>query len=131
MSKIWEIVRGYILWSYERGSLHYDVMVTLILAFIFLAPLWVNFKDKPTERTPHQCGVVIIAEGESGLFIYQMDGNMVSVRTVCPVGGNDPAIRAALLRVIEPIAGEADLVRYQGVCDKNGRVLSYKAWVRR
>jgi len=45
MSKIWEIVRGYILWSYERGSLHYDVMVTLILAFIFLAPLWGNFKD--------------------------------------------------------------------------------------
>ncbi len=131
MRKIGEIVRGYILWSYERGSLHYDVMVTLILAFIFLAPLWLNFKDKPTERTPHQSGVVVFPEGQSGLFIYQMDGNVVSVRTVCPVGSNDPAIRAALLRVIEPIAGEADLVRYQAACDKNGRVLSYKAWVRR
>ena len=34
MNSIWRTIRGYILWSYERGSLHYDVMVTLILLFV-------------------------------------------------------------------------------------------------
>ena len=35
MSKIWRTIRDFILWSYERGTLQYDVMVTLILLFVF------------------------------------------------------------------------------------------------
>jgi len=31
MNSIWRTIRGYILWSYERGSTSLDVMVTLIL----------------------------------------------------------------------------------------------------
>jgi hypothetical protein len=38
MGAIWRTIRGYILWSYERGSLHYDIMVTLILLFVFVSP---------------------------------------------------------------------------------------------
>ena len=39
MSRIWRTIRDFILWSYERGTLQYDVMVTLILLFVFLSPL--------------------------------------------------------------------------------------------
>lgn len=49
-----------ILWSYERGSWQYDLIVLAILAFIFLSPrAW--FNDRPTlELTDlrHQQGVV-------------------------------------------------------------------------
>ena len=76
MSRIWRTIRSYILWTYERGSTPYDVMVTLILAFIFLSPYWINFKDKPVERTPHQSGVVVVPDGQSG-FIYQIDASAV------------------------------------------------------
>ena len=48
MGVIWRTIRGYILWSYERGSLHYDIMVTLILLFVFVSPRFINFKDKPS-----------------------------------------------------------------------------------
>jgi hypothetical protein len=58
MGAIWRTIRGYILWSYERGSLHYDIMVTLILLFVFVSPHFINFKDKPVERNPHLTGVV-------------------------------------------------------------------------
>ena len=27
MNAIWRTIRGYILWQYERGTLHYDIMV--------------------------------------------------------------------------------------------------------
>ena len=47
MSRLGRTIRGYILWTYQRGSLHYDILVTLILLFIFLAPLRIDFKDKP------------------------------------------------------------------------------------
>ena len=49
MNAIWRTIRGYILWSYERGTIHYDIMVTLILIFVFLSPYWINFNDKPIE----------------------------------------------------------------------------------
>ena len=38
MSRIWRTVKGYLFWTYDRGSFHYDVMVSLILVFIFVAP---------------------------------------------------------------------------------------------
>ena len=43
MGKISQTLKGYVWWTYPRGSVNYDVMVTIILAFIFLAPLWINF----------------------------------------------------------------------------------------
>src|SRR4051794_41005250 len=43
MSRVWQTIRGYFLWTYDRGGVHYDVMVSLILAFVFLAPHWINF----------------------------------------------------------------------------------------
>ena len=39
---------GFILWDYKRGSWQYDVMVGLILMFIFLTPRDV-FRDQPKE----------------------------------------------------------------------------------
>ena len=51
---MWKTIKRYIWWTYERGSVPYDIMVTLILAFIFITPLFLNFKDKPVERVPHQ-----------------------------------------------------------------------------
>src|SRR5271166_6341569 len=71
MGKISQTIKSYIWWMYPRGSVHYDVMVTIILAFIFLAPLWINFRDKPTERSPNQAEVVV--KPEAGGFLYTVD----------------------------------------------------------
>jgi hypothetical protein len=123
VKKVWQTLTGYIWWTHERGSLHYDVMVTLILVFIFLAPLWVNFKDKPAERNPHPTEVVVYPDSQ-GRLVYEIGASAVS-------GTDDAQIRAALLRVIEPLAGEVELLRYQKVHDRQGRLISYKTWVRR
>ena len=123
MGRIWRTVRTYIWWTHERGGFHYDVMVTLILLFIFLAPHWINFKDKPVERTPHQTRVVLIPDGQGGL-IYQVDAAAIS-------NHDEDAVRNELLRVIEPIAGEVTIERYVPVTDAAGRVVAYKAWISR
>ena len=121
-SAIGRVLRNYVLWSYDRGSLHYDIMVTLILAFIFLAPIWINFKDKPTERNPHTSAVVVVLhDGQDG-FIYQIEATAVS-------GANEPEIRRSLLRTIEPIAGEVTISKYDAVRDGNGRIVGYRVWV--
>ena len=123
MNAIWRTIRGYILWSYERGTLQYDVMVTLILLFVFLSPYWINFKDKPIERNPHPTGVVVIPDVTGG-FIYQIEGSAV-------IGKDEDAIRAELLRIIEPISGEVSITRYETMRDRTGRILGYKVWAKK
>ena len=119
---MWTTIKSYIWWTYDRGSVPYDVMVTLILAFIFITPQFLNFKDKPIERVPHQTVVVVYPDGQS--LVYQIDASAVQ-------GGDDASIRASLLRVIEPISGEAEVDRYEAVRDARGRVTAYRVWVSR
>jgi hypothetical protein len=121
MGAIWRTIRGYILWSYERGSLHYDIMVTLILLFVFVSPRFINFKDKPVERNPHLTGVVVIP-GSKGEFIYQIQASAVN-------GAAGEDIRRQLERIIEPIAGAVSITKYEAFKDASGHTQSYKVWV--
>ncbi|HUI85372.1 MAG TPA: hypothetical protein VL240_14185 [Candidatus Binatia bacterium] len=122
MSKFGQTLRGYFWWTYPRGSVHYDVMVSLILAFIFLAPVWINFRDKPVERSPHQTEVVVQQEGDG--FLYKVDASAVKP-------GSDSEIRESLSRIIEPIAGYVAIDRYEAVRDSNHHVVAYRVWAHR
>ena len=123
MNAVWRTIRSYILWQHERGTLHYDVMVTLILIFIFVTPYWVNYNDKPVPRSVHQSDVIVTSDGQGGL-LYEIPGSAVSP-------GADPAVRDQLLRIIEPISGAVSIVKYESVPDQKGKVQSYRVWVKR
>jgi hypothetical protein len=123
------LIRNYIFWAYERGSFHYDVMVTAILIFMFVSPHLIDFKDKPVETVALHASEVLVREagtsGGSSRFIYQVRADdMSGART-------DPERRAAILRVIEPISGEVSLERYEPVRDVQGKIIAYNAWVLR
>jgi len=120
---VWSLIKSFILWSYERGTLQYDVMVTLILLFVFLSPRFINFNDRPVERNPHPSGVLVYPDGK-GEFIYQVEGSAVQ-------GEDDATIRAGLLRIIEPISGSVSISHYEAVKDSVGHVVAYKVSVQR
>ena len=124
-----KLIRNYIFWAYERGSFHYDVMVTAILIFMFVSPHLIDFKDKPVETVALHASEVLVREagisGGSSRFIYQVRADdMSGART-------DPERRAAILRVIEPISGEVSLERYEPIRDVQGKIIAYNAWVLR
>lgn len=123
MNAIWRTIRGYILWQYERGTLHYDIMVTLIILFVLFSPRVINFNDKPVARNPHPTDVVVTTDAE-GHLIYQVAANVISP-------GDDPAMREQLLRIIEPISGAVSIVSYEKVSDDKGRIQAYKVLARR
>ena len=123
MTGIWRTIRDYLFWSYERGTIQYDVMVTLILLFVFLSPRLINFEDKPVEHNPHRTGVVVVPDGQ-GALIYQIEASAI-------VDKDDSALRSQLLQIIEPISGEVSITKIEPVRDGSGRVLSYKVWVAR
>ena len=120
---IWRTIRGFILWRHERGSVQYDFMVTIILLFVFLSPRLINFNDRPVERNPGATGVVVYPDGSGG-FVYQVDAKAVQA-------GDDAAIRAQLLRVIEPVSGSVSIDRYETVKDRKGNITAYKVWAGR
>ena len=123
MNAIWRTIRGYILWQYERGTLHYDIMVTLILIFILFSPRVINFNDKPIARNPHPTDVVVTADAE-GRLVYQISASAISP-------GDYNSVRDQLLRIIEPISGAVSIVSYDPVSDGRGKIQSYKVLAQR
>jgi hypothetical protein len=126
---MFKLIRNYIFWAYERGSFHYDVMVTAILIFMFVSPHLIDFKDKPVETVALHASEVLVREAGtsrgSSRFIYQVRADDMSG------AGTDPERRAAILRVIEPISGEVSLERYEPIRDAQGKIVAYNAWVLR
>jgi len=63
-----------VLWDYPRASWQYDVMVAIILAFIFLMPReW--FRDQP--RIPRASNIAMLP-GENGSNMYLIDPELLS-----------------------------------------------------
>ncbi|HSY13295.1 MAG TPA: hypothetical protein VK976_13985 [Verrucomicrobiae bacterium] len=122
MSKLGQTLRGYFWWTYPRGSVPYDIMVTLILAFIFITPIFVNFRDKPQEKPARQAEVVVQQVGDG--FLYKVDAANVK-------NGSDAEIRESLLRVIEPISGSVTIDKYQEMRDGNHHLVAYEVWAHR
>ena len=123
------LLKSYIFWTYPRGSVHYDVMVTAILVFMFGAPRLINFKDRPVETAALHSSEVLVKEagvaGNSSRFLYQIRADDVSGAKT------DAELKRAIVRVIEPISGEVTLQRYEPVKDNGGNVIAYNAWVLR
>ncbi len=60
---LWRALRRFVLWDYERATWQYDLMVALILAFVFLTPRgW--FRDQPRVPRPSRIVMLPSAHGE-------------------------------------------------------------------
>ncbi len=123
MNAFWRTIRSYVLWQHERGTLHYDIMVTLILLFIFTSPYWINFNDKPVPRSLHPTDVVVTTDAQGGL-VYEISASAIS-------SGDDSSVRDQLLRIIKPISGAVSIVKYEPVPDHDKKAQSYRVWVKR
>ena len=123
MKGAFRTIRSYILWQHERGTLHYDIMVTLILIFVFFSPRVINFNDKPGPLNQHPTGVLVTSDG-AGVLIYQIEASAVTA-------GDATAVRGQLLQIIRPISGDVAIVKYEPVSDFKGKVQGYRVWVKR
>jgi hypothetical protein len=111
----------YLWWTQERGSFHYDVMVTLILLFIFVTPhLW-NYGDRPSPRGTAPAEVLVKTESPDH-FVYQINASQIH-------GSED--LQTALLRNVEAISGDVVLDRYETERDSSGKIAAYKVWAHR
>ena len=121
-----QILLSYFYWTYSRGSFHYDVMVTLILLFIFVTPFLWSYADKPTAIAGPPHPIQVIGDGGHGLIVT-VGAEDVTV----PAGSSDKAVKQILRKAIEPVTGDAVFVdSWKTVTDAHGNV-SWQVWAHR
>ena len=117
------ILKSYFFWTYERGSFHYDVMVTLILAFLFITPhLW-NYGDHPTAGNMSPSEVLVKSTGQDGL-IYQIPAERIPA-------ASSAISSSQLSSAIAPISGQVVIDHYVALKDASGKTTAYKVWAHR
>lgn len=122
-----QVLKSYFYWTYSRGSFHYDVMVTLILAFIFITPWLWDYRDKPISTAAQTHPITITGDGAHGLIVT-LQSSDVNV----PPSSPDAAIKKALKKAMEPVLGDSMYVeRWQVARDQNGIPVSWKVWAHR
>jgi len=125
-----KLLRSYFWWTYERGSIHFDILVTLILLFLFVSPHFINFKDRPVETVALHGSEVLVKEaghrGTNSVFVFQIRSDGQGAPTASQTQDERDA---AILRVVEPISGEVTLDHSEPVLDAHGKVVAYNAWV--
>ena len=119
----------WIFWKFERGSVQYDIMVTLILLFVFVIPRFVDFKDKPAPDVAIRHREVLVksagTQGDASRFVYEIRAEDLNGAT------GDADLRAAMARVIAPISGDVTIQKYTPVIDTKGHIIAYDATVLR
>jgi hypothetical protein len=115
-------MKSYVLWTYPRGGFHYDVMVTIILAFIFFTPRTL-FKDAPKQPPTASVNTILVENAAPENLVY-----WIPVSFVKP-GESDT--KDALRRQVEAVSGAAVLTRYEAFRDGSGKVFGYRVWAHR
>jgi hypothetical protein len=118
------ILKSYLFWTYPRGSLHYDVMVTLILLFLFVSPRLINYHDRPQEAPTSNHYVLVRTDGPNA-WMYRIGADQLADTS------SDEKLKAELLDRIQSVSGSVQLDRYREQKDASGRVTEYQVWAHR
>jgi len=108
-------MKRFLLWSFERGSVQYDVICVVILAFIFLTPQAI-FNDRPD--------FMRIPEDQTIRQTSDDDGH-----TVFTVKVNTE--RAAVDRLKASLGQTVTISRTEPVYDATGALVAYSIWIER
>lgn len=115
------MLKRFILWDYPRASWQYDVMVGIILAFVFLTPrAW--FHDWP--RVPNASSIALLPadKGDSVFF--------VNAELLAGVPGEERAAKLTGILQVRMSNRHLVVVRVEPVLDSEGELQGYMAFAR-
>jgi hypothetical protein len=113
----WRGLRRFLLWDYSRASWQYDVMVALILAFVFLTPREL-FRDQPKPSS------IVRLEGHEGTDVIWLAPELLA--------GVPPAQRQTRAsEVVQQKFGKNfNLVHLDPILDAESEITGYVALVK-
>ena len=127
MGQLYRFVHSVVFWSYERGTLPYDVMCSAILLFIFLTPSHF-FQDQPTLNMND-----IRQYGQEDLVYTQDDrGNPVlsiSTRLIAPDQDEKSLRHAAQTELQKLLNRPISIGDIKPVLGAKGETIAYSVWL--
>jgi len=123
-----KLLKSYIFWTYNRGNIHYDILVTLILAFVFIAPRFWDFGDKPTPASGLHHPIQVVGTDKNGftVTVYAADVDLDPQTTE-----SKQVVKKALRKAIEPVTGDAVFVEHWETFTDAQGTLEWKVWAHR
>ena len=106
-------MKRFLLWSFERGSVQYDVICVVILAFIFLTPATV-FHDRPEFMRIPEGQLIRQTSDDEGHTVYT-----VKVNTE----------QAAIDHLQTLLGKPVTVARSEPVYDTTGSLVAYSIWI--
>jgi hypothetical protein len=121
-----KLLKNYFYWTYPRGNVHYDVVVSLILLFIFVTPhLW-DYGDKPSRAPGPSHPIQVSADGGRGIIV-----TLAASDVLVPPSASTNEVRGILRKAIEPVTGDAvSIIHWETASDAQGNTV-WKIWARR
>jgi len=110
-----QCMKRLLLWSFQRGSVQYDVICVVILAFIFITPPAI-FNDRPE---------FVRISDDQAIRQTSDDGG----HTVFTVKVNTE--QAAVDRLKAMLGGAVTISRTEPVYDTTGALVAYSIWIER
>ncbi len=108
-------MKRFILWDYKRASWQYDVMVALILAFIFLTPRdW--FRDQPRGSS------IVMLPSENGANVFWVEPDLMA-------GLSDPQ-KLEKAKALFHNQKRQDVVRLEPIFDSEQEIRGYMAYTK-
>jgi hypothetical protein len=122
-----KLLKSYFYWTYSRGCFHYDVMVTLILLFVFITPhLW-NYGDKPSLAAALQHPIQVVGDDRGFIVTVSAADVNLDLHTTDAT----PWIKKQLRKAIEPVTGDdVFIVHWETGTDAQGNPV-WKVWAHR
>jgi len=122
------LLKSYFFWTYPRGCVHYDVMVTLILLFIFVTPWLWNYGDKPSSAAGPAHPIQVVGDGGRGLIVTVPASEVdLDLKTTA----SEQVVKKTLRQAVEPVVGDAVSVKHwETAVDTQGN-WTWKVWARR
>ena len=116
--RIREGLKSALLWTYRRGSWQYDVIVALILAFIFLSPR-IAFNDRPSSGVVHE-----VKAPDEGARLFWVEPDLLE--------GESIDVATELLEdLLRRQSGETlEIVRTETARDESGNIRAYWVYAR-
>jgi len=115
------MLKRFILWDYPRGSRPYDVMVGIILAFIFLTPRDF-FRDQP--RIPKASQITMLPS-ENGSFPFYVNADFLK-----NIPENQRVAKLTQFLQKGTSSRHLTVIRLEPILDSEGELQGYMAFAR-
>ncbi len=127
MRTIWRAIVRTIFWSFERGTVPYDVAVALIVIFVLLSPRsW--FHDRPPVGPPQNQAMVQLKDSDpsGSVETFRVDARLLSSSNRPPESELEHQLHEAVSKNVKDLhRNDFQILRIEPIHADDGTVAYY------